>query len=972
MVLIAVPSMAQNTKGDRPINNKKQIREGNAKSVRKKEKATTKDIAGRRLRTKNKSSANSANVGIKQPKSTRRHPNSNTDRAAANKSPNNRVVLRKKPSPHDRAWEGDISGYKPRKLEPMSAKEAAKRNVYPQPVRATRQPPEHASPFEHQRNKTSTGKTVVKRVPKSEDRAWKGNMRGGPVGTPTATGKVSNIFSQENKYSRYTSRKQKGGQKAISNKDKVAKSARNGSPGIPTQWGRSIPSTPGHKLFIQRGKRNPYWGKFSKGEKAFKGDITGHELRMKNFRSSSPGLVGRDTLKYFGKRPKGDAVFKGQSRKGKVTPGQPRGENGWLGDLAGFRLRGKKPRPGERAGKMIFPWNLSSTKPKGNSDPLPGHNNRSRSNSGVVGKPIPDKGPGSGALRLAQGLKRLRGAPSKGFQDQGEGYSGNIKARRPAKLGGSVSGRINNNKPLIGKGLPGSSARAMRYSGNLKSKQGKTFEDQGEGYTGDIKARRKAKLGGSVTGKINNNKPLVGKGLSGNSARAMRYSGNLKSKQGKTFEDQGEGFTGTIKAKKKPRLGGSISGKFDHNDPVQGKTLPRGSIRAMRYSGTLKSKQGKTFEDQGEGYSGDIKARKKPKLGGSVSGTLTTNKPLQGKAIPRGSIRAMRYSGTLKNKQGKTFEDQGEGFSGDIKAKKPVKGGGSVARNNWNNDGKAVTQLNTSSSSIRASAFHGQIKAKKANLGGGGTVKRNDWNNEGKPTTQLNTSSSSVRASTYHGFQKGKKRITGGGGSISGKLWNNNEEPIMTRGADRSSNTNARGKMIMKREYTQNPNAVPESTKKQKPNKNISEIGGLQAKVKRPDLHKPEQGVKKLLTLVTPKSTPTKAAEYTKVIKDQEHKHNPSSAKGSLKVLYLGKAFARTEDYQGNVKMKKYNDKDLHPDAKFAHSGVNNVKEERTIMVNVKLMWAKLFHKSEQDSDDAKKKPQKLRYDKREKGMWAD
>ena len=102
------------------------------------------------------------------------------------------------------------------------------------------------------------------------------------------------------------------------------------------------------------------------------------------------------------------------------------------------------------------------------------------------------------------------------------------------------------------------------------------------------------------------------------------------------------------------------------------------------------------------------------------------------------------------------------------------------------------------------------------------------------------------------------------------------------------------------------------------------------------------------------------------------YKQNPHSADGALKVIMPGKAMARINDYQGNVKMHKYSGSRLHPDAQFAHGYRDNVKEERTFLMNVKLIWGKLFRKSETQPENLKEKNRRPRYDKREKGLWYE
>ena len=46
-IIFVVPAMAQNTKGDRPLNNRGKVRETKGKAIKKKNRVTTKDIADR-------------------------------------------------------------------------------------------------------------------------------------------------------------------------------------------------------------------------------------------------------------------------------------------------------------------------------------------------------------------------------------------------------------------------------------------------------------------------------------------------------------------------------------------------------------------------------------------------------------------------------------------------------------------------------------------------------------------------------------------------------------------------------------------------------------------------------------------------------------------------------------------------------------------------------------------------------------
>ncbi|HRG79614.1 MAG TPA: hypothetical protein PL167_08385, partial [Cyclobacteriaceae bacterium] len=114
----------------------------------------------------------------------------------------------------------------------------------------------------------------------------------------------------------------------------------------------------------------------------------------------------------------------------------------------------------------------------------------------------------------------------------------------------------------------------------------------------------------------------------------------------------------------------------------------------------------------------------------------------------------------------------------------------------------------------------------------------------------------------------------------------------------------------------------------------------------------------------------TEFAGKTRLTKN--YRHNPTSDRDALKVIAPGKAYARVVDYQGNIKMNKFNHNKHFPDAEFVHGKGNNVKDERTIMTDVKLLWAKLFKKNSTQPDAVKDKVRRPRYDKKEKELWKD
>jgi hypothetical protein len=180
----------------------------------------------------------------------------------------------------------------------------------------------------------------------------------------------------------------------------------------------------------------------------------------------------------------------------------------------------------------------------------------------------------------------------------------------------------------------------------------------------------------------------------------------------------------------------------------------------------------------------------------------------------------------------------------------------------------------------------------------------------------------------------------------------------------------------VKKKYVKNPNAAEAALKKLQPNKTTYLVDGLQVKVKQQDYKKRPNAAKGSMPGVAPGKNSIKASEYSKAMRQNwNYKHNPSSSDDALDTHEPGKAFARSTDYQGNIKMKKFNlfgKKNLHPDAQFVKINKNNTDDERGMLTNFKLWWARLFKKSDTQPEHLKQKVRKPRYDKGEQGMWYD
>ncbi len=958
-------ALAQNTKGDRPVRNQRVVRETKQKSYKRREKGTTRDVAGRRLRTRDKSSANRANAKYPQPQPYSRRINKEPERAAR---PRGKVFAKSPRESKRRDWRGDVAGHAIRRVIPAN-NDASPTNVYPQKSPIVKfykkRPPEHKIPTV---SRNTSGRPVgIKHPPRYVERAWKGGLDNGPIRNQSVTGKMKRTYSQNSEYVGYYRKKVNTRERPITNNQQLRQAKKwSRKPLTGTGIAGANPGSTS-RPYVQRGRKNVYWGKFQRKERGTTTDLTGGPLRTRNYRSAVAGLLGRDTLKFFGRKPLGDRA--NRAAGGGFNTRTRKGQRGWLGDIAGFNLRKSKSGGKEKAGAYFFPRQLS----------ISGSGER-------VGRPVEGKFLG---LRLGGGRGRKQGGGgggsiSAGWNNNGKaiqgksiglarGLGGGRPRNKPKGGGGSISARWNNKGRAIQGKAPGSGyLRGARYTGSLRqgqpafgregasysgnirrgttsgfSRQGagyqgnirrrgavKQFQEGGIGFAGNIKSKRPQKGGGSIGGLWNNKNRAIqsrppisdqGGNYSGNIRRrgavkqfeegGIGFSGNIRRRGAvKQFEEGGIGFAGNIKRKRPEKGGGSISGSWNNgNKAIQSR--PPVSDQGGNYSGNIRSRGAvKTFEEGGVGFAGNIKTKRPKKGGGSVSGALWNN---QNKAL---AARVPK-------------SDQGGNYSGNIKFKRPEKGGGSVSGHLINNGGKAIEPR--APKSEQGGNYSGNIKFKRPEKGGG-SVSGHLINNGGKPVDVRIPKSN--RYGNYSGNIKFKQPEKGGG-SVSGKLINNDGKPVTTK-PETNARVNYTGKIALsrfKKNYVQNPNSVKESLKKKHPDETTYRVAGLQVKVR-----------------------------------EHANAHNPNSDDDALRGRSPGKAAARIRDFQGNVKMKKYSGGKLHPDAQFAHGFRDNVKEERTILMNVKLAWGKLFRKSETQPENLKVRPGRPRYDKREKGLWND
>ncbi|MBS1542255.1 MAG: hypothetical protein JST14_01370 [Bacteroidetes bacterium] len=1043
LLIVTSEAWAQNTKGDRPVNNQRQVRETRSKSVKKKERGGTRDIAGRRLRTKDKSSANRANFKYPQPSPYSSKAVKSGERAA---KPTGRVFTKSPRESKTRAWKGDVSGYRIRRVQPGKS-EAARHNVYPQKgpyqrfvrKREKEKPPTYA--------RTIKGERFVKHEPRVEERAWIGGTDKGPIKNKSISAKQHKVYSQEGPYVSYYNRKSRKGEKAVSNYEEISSIKKYSATPRSKAGKRKVYPASKSKSYVQHGRRNVYWGKIQRKERPVTTDLTGGPLRTRNYRSPRAGLVGRDTLEFFGRKPMAD----GSARTSEVrySKNYKQGEKSWSGDISGYRLKKgtssktfngflfpKKnlPKPGI-AGTPLSPRQGKSRSRQGQQaqlNPIPsgapggllsgkGHGIKKQKGGGSIsagwnnkGNPLAGKAPGIGAAGIAgykgnvqvsagfstegpgdQGKIRrkdvrraqkhgedykgfIKGAPT-GFESKGSGYSGNIRRRdltKPQKNGvdyrgfsknfgvGYVSKGIGYSGNIKRKDIRGFSSDYIGYRGNMKRSEMPGFSQEGAGYSGNI---RRSQIGGFEKG---------GAGYAGNIKRSQirgfekggaGYSGNIKRSQIPGFEKGGAGYSGNIKRSQIPGFEKGGAGYSGNIKRSQIRGFEKGGLNYrgnIQYVGRIKS-----FENQGEGYPGALKAHR-PGPGDSGPGAGFQGK-LKRSEQPSIERQGAGYSGNIRRSTIRGFDRQGAGFAGNLKAKRKEKGGGSIS-GPWNNEGRAIATK--APLETRGPGFAGNVKFKKPEKGGG-SVSGKLWNNEGKAVAVRTPLEKG--GADYSGNIKFKKPEKGGG-SRSGRLWNNDGTAIAVRtplGEDAKA-AGYSGKIArsrFKRDYVQNPNADKESLKKQAINKGYFALGDLKIKTKERSHGRTDKTSKEALASLKPGKGSVNAGEYARSMKmTWNYKHNPNSDREALKTIGPSRATARIQDYQGNLKMHKYTAPSLHPDAPYAHSQRDNVKGERTFLMNVKLTWSKLFRKNETQPEVVKQKPHRPRYDKREKGLWYD
>ena len=844
----------QNTKGDRPQQNQRQVRETRNKSIFRKERTRTRDISGRRLRTLNKSSANRANT-------TYRQPNPYASRSRVNNDVPSRTRVRvntSRPRETRRAWVGDIAGKPIRRVQPRKT-EAARTNIYAQRgplVRNFRRSPREQRTF-RVTGQTASGSPVIRRTPKPISKPWRGNLRGQRVQVRSATSRIKNIYPQRNPFSAFgrfpePSDKREKKWKMRSTQVRTVSALRRRVGGQPS------PVSVSGRSRVTPGRKNVYWGKEKRKGRAVTTDLAGRPLRTRNFRSATPALVDRDTLRTFRKRPVSTALrWSERKRPASAT----RGPRVWKGDLAGSPVRKRKP-------KTTF----------------------------NVKGPLAPTYPGASAWFLGRALRKTKGA-------------------KPFKGGGSVSDGARNNRgqPIPVRQGGGASGPGAQYRGRINFYKQRGFETQGSGYRGKLDFYRQ-----------------------------------------RGIETSGGRYRGKIKSSRPQRGGGSVSGRPLDNGgrPVLVRMGGRGSLEGGVYRGKLDFYKQRGIQTAGGNFKGRLKGSKPVKGGGSVSSRSRNNgdRPVAVRTGGRGSLEGGIYRGRLDFYKQRGIETAGGNFKGKLKASKPLKGGGSISSRPRNNGDRPVEVRAGGRGTLEGGIYRGKLDFYKQ---------------RGFETAGGN----------YKGSLKAEKPKKGGG-SVSGKLWNNQEKPIAPRlpTSGYLKDMASSGLVKTKRGYRQNPEAHKSSAKKRYPTDQVAEVNELQVRVRIPwDYKRSPSASPDALKTIGPTREWVKATKFSGRSKQRfPYRHNPNSNTLALDGRYPGRAYAKIASFDGELKVKRYADGRLHPDAQFAHSRRRSQLDNRSWFTNVKLWWVKNFRKNETQPQYTKERIRKPRYDKREIGLWYE
>jgi len=499
-------------------------------------------------------------------------------------------------------------------------------------------------------------------------------------------------------------------------------------------------------------RKNPYrFRKIHGWEKGHKGDISGRKLRA-NYSPGKPPASKPSFNPYFGRKKAGEKGYSGNVKPGvqsrtKSSESKP----GARASVAGRSISGQKKGTGQgtAGARSISGQGRGSGKPSFN----PYFGRKKTGEKGYSGNVKPgvqsvtraaESKPGARASVAGRSISGRKKTPTKsaavgrsisgqlnapgaqrynsmsGKKRRGDvGYSGNVKpngrsasraseskpgSRANVASGRTVTGLSFSGKPKYGPYHGRKRRGDVAYSGNIRPGV-RSITRSSESHPSSTK---NIATGRTITGQTVTGRPKYGPYHGRKKRGDVAYSGNIKAGV----------RTATRSAEKHPSstkniaTGRTITGQTVMARPKYGPYHGRKKSGDVAYSGSIKPGV-RSITTSAE----DGKTQRPPYLGGKYN-SISGKRKGENEKIPQ-------------QKQSTSGKKSGS-FQGNLKAQKPLEGGGSVARNGWNNEGKSTNVKSRSRVAEKTTAYSGNMKAKKPVVGGG-SVGRNNWNNDGKP-----------------------------------------------------------------------------------------------------------------------------------------------------------------------------------------------------------------------------------------------
>ncbi len=1030
-------------KGKKAYSNRKQIRKNTRGRAKKVEKAPKGDITGRKVRTK------------KTPRTTTARPQPDPYRKRRIRTERSRAgppapAVRTATKKGERARTGDISGQKT--VRQRSVKSARKTN-YPQP-----------NPYigrkiktEKRRAKSNTRQLRSIRSASRPPEIRKQDRKITPV-TATAAPKL------RVKRHVYRGHERTGGEKSTDKdiagrklRTRNARSPRPSAGGIsyakinpyknrPRQReGERFKHTKTIPASARTATRPPETAKSYRGSdiyatrRNFRSPRTIGVVKAKSVRSASQPS-GRGEKPIFGKRkyrsrptrsvsgvspyskrrepvpPGSISARRKQYRQKNTYRGKDRhfGENATTKDIAGRRLRTRNYRsgkPNNATGGFMPYYGRSAPQGAPKSYAARGGRRVERAGWNNQGKPIMGKGrsPNAEAAANYKGKMPLAALPGFGkgkagtytgniparrLRRYGAGkasvYAGNRKAKKPLKGGGSVTrGWNNGGMPILGRGRgvngeamsayrgkmplsampaygPGNSSR---YRGNIPARKLRKYgPGRASAYAGKRRAQKPLKGGGSITrGWNNGGVPILGRSRGANDEAISGYQGKLP-------------------LSAVPGYGPGKTGKYRGNIPA----------RKLRKYGPGRA----------SAYAGNRKAQKPLKGGGSITGHWNNKgQPIAVRGKTPANEAMATYQGKMPLSALPSYGRGKEGtYAGSIKAKKPLKGGGSIT-GHWNNKGQPIAVRGKTPANEAIATYQGKMPLSALPSYGRGKEGAYQGNikagrkGKGPHTERFIGGNARVRPKELGqapgaSYGKRKKILFAYFGTEGGHM------PAVGRMQKNKAVVSPRVKLTR---YGQSPGTENGRTR------SLTFLrmgnptqGGLHAEVgkrsKNNQLPEGLKGANRLRATAAPGTkrgrtrslsfwalgNPTQGGLHKETHTTKKNRNLPDELSAKEKYRIKGSpglANGRSTTFSfwaignptkgGLVYSPAQARGRLHPSSSYTKGGKsrNSVKEKEQ-PVKIKIWWAKLFKKNSNQPDAVKEKTRRPRYDKGEREIW--